>query len=333
VTRGVGILATACVFPASTRTVADIFASEHVEPSEGMFDELGIASVHVSDTESGADLALAAVSDALGAASVSGKELDLILDYSVLPQHYLVPIWNLGNKLQHELEATNAFTLGFSGGGTSNFHVALRFATSLISADDRIRTAMLFGVDIAIPDNRVINRDCPVTVLGDGASALVLAVDAERDTVLGTEVISNGSYHDVCHIPGGALAQLDREDRSELYRLRLDTTRFAAARTADTLKELGRRALLGAGLDETEVRHHIFPNLSAKDRAAYRAVWDAPASSIVDANLERHGHVQGTDLVLNLQSAIAAGDWEDDDVVLVGSHGMGFTAGVTLLRH
>lgn len=328
----VGMLATACAFPSATRTVADICADEQVELSDLALERLGIASVHVCDDESGADLALAAASSALSAAGVQGKEIDLIVDYTVLPQHFLVPVWNLGNKLQHELDATNAFTLGFSGGGTSNFHVALRFATDLIMANERVHTALLFGADTAIPGNRVINPGDPVTVLGDGASAIVLASDADRNVVLGTEIVSDGAYHDVCYIPGGALAHLDREDRTDLYRLQIDTAKLAGAPTSETLERLGDLVLDRAGRDRSDVRHFIFPNLSASDQAMCRAVWDAPASPIVDANRERQGHVQATDLVFNLETVTADDACVDGDLLLVGSHGMGFTAGVSLLR-
>jgi len=327
----VGILATSYVLPEESRSLADVCADERIELSDEDVERLGIASVDVCRTESGADLALLAAQRAIEAAGVTGRQIDVILDYTVLPQHFLVPVWNLGNKLQHELDAVNAFTLGFSGGGTSNFHVALRFATDLIASTDGIRTALLFGADIAIPGNRVINQKDPVTVLGDGASALVLAADAERDVVLATEIVSDGAYHDVCYIPGGALEQLDREEEADLYRLEIDTARLAKAPTAATLRLLGDRVLTRAGRPLADVRHLVFPNVSAVDQAAYRAVWDVPAAPVLESNRQRHGHVQATDLVLNL--AHVTGACRDGDLVLVGSHGMGFTAGVTLLRH
>ncbi len=329
----VGILATACSFPTETRSVADVFAAEGVELSDVTTARLGIDSVTVGDAEAGSELALDAARRALADAGLVGKDVHLIVDYTVLPQHFLVPVWNLGNKLQHELEATNAFTLGFSGGGTSSFHVALRFAADMIAANDRLRTALLFGADTAIPGNRVINPDDPVTVLGDGASAMVLSAEAERDVILGTELISDGAFHDVCTIPGGALAHLGQDDRADLYRLRIDTAKLSAAPTAATLERLGDAVAARTGSELSVVKHFVFPNLSAADDAMCRAVWDAAASPAIEANRRLRGHVQATDLVANLESVSADGACAEGDLLLVGSHGMGFTAGVTLLRH
>ena len=322
----------ACAYPAEAHTVARISDDEGVTLSDDALDRLGIDTVSVGAGTSGPELALEAATRALEDAGVGGKELGLIVDYSMLPQHFLVPVWNLGNKLQHELGATNAFTLGFSGGGTSNFHVALRFAADLLLANDNLRTALLFGADMAIPGNRLINREDPVTVLGDGASALVLAADAGGTTVVGTELISDGTYHDVCYIPGGALAQLDHDDQADLYRLQIDATRLAAAPTGATLERLGQQLAERTGTDLSAVKHVIFPNISAADDAACRAVWDAPPLPVVEANRRQRGHVQANDLVANLQSVTASNGCTAGDLLLVGSHGMGFTAGVSLLR-
>ena len=322
----VGIRAMACELPSEARSLADICTDEGVDLSDADRTRLGIDQVGVA--ASADDLALTAARNALERAAVTAKEVDVIVDYTVLPQRFLVPVWNLGNKLQHELGATNAFTLGFSGGGATNFHVALRFATDLIRNDDGVGTALLFGAEAAIPGNRVINPDEPVTVLGDGASALVLAGDGTDDVVLATELVSDAAFHDICHIPGGALAQLDNEDRSDLYRLRIDTARLDAARMGATLKDLGERALHRAGVGLGDVAHFIFPNLSAEDTAACRAVWNASPDPSADDNRRRNGHVQGTDLAHNLSSLPA----ERGDVVVLASHGLGFTAGVTVVR-
>jgi 3-oxoacyl-[acyl-carrier-protein] synthase III len=324
----VGILAMTTAFPSSTRSVADVCAEEGIELSAGDAERLGIDTVRACDRESGADLALRATTEALEMAGVTGKQVDVILDWTVLPQHFLVPVWNLGNKLQHELGATNAFTLGFSGGGATNLHVALRFASDLIRSDPGVRTALLFGADSAIPGNRVLGDDSPVTVLGDGASALVLGAEATTNVVLATELVSDGAYHDVCHIPGGALAHLDHEEDAELYRLRIDSAKLADAPTAATLKDLGDRALSRAGVALGDVGEVLLPNISAADDAACRAVWDARPSPASDANRRTHGHVQGNDLVLNLSTSEA----RPGDVTLVASHGMGFTAGVSVIR-
>jgi 3-oxoacyl-[acyl-carrier-protein] synthase III len=329
----VGIVATACAFPSATPTLTEICAEEGVELSQQSIHRLGIESVHASAGETGTDLALSASSTALEAAGLAGKQIDLIVDYTILPQEYLVPVWNLGNKLQYELDATNAFALGFSGGGSTNFLVALRFATDLIRANPELHTALLFGADMAIPGNRIINPGDPVTVLGDGASAVLLAEGAEHDVVIGVELASDGANHNTSYIPGGALAQLADSDRSDLYRLRIDRTQLEAAPRRETLELLERAVVDRTGVDRREIRHHVHPNVSAEDQALYRAASLGSESPAVEANRTTHGHVQATDLVLNLEAVTADGGCSAGDLVLMSSHGMGFTSGVAVLQH
>src|SRR5204863_659195 len=131
--------------------------------------------------------------------------VNVVVEYSIMPQEYLVPVWNMSNKVQAEVGAPKSFVVGFSGGGASNFMVALSSAVAMLSENEALKTALLVTGDTTIPGNRVLNPREPVTVLGDGASALVLQRDASSGVVIDTELWSDGANHDVCYIPGGSL--------------------------------------------------------------------------------------------------------------------------------
>src|SRR5205823_649187 len=107
---------------------------------------------------------------------------------------------------QHELGAKKAFTVGFSGGAASNFLVALSSGVAMLQANDNMKAALLVASDVTIPGSRVVNPGDPVSILGDGASAVVLQKGATASIILATELWSDGAMHDVYYIPGGALA-------------------------------------------------------------------------------------------------------------------------------
>jgi 3-oxoacyl-[acyl-carrier-protein] synthase-3 len=261
---------------------------------------------------------------------VDPRTVDVVIEYSIMPQEYLVPVWNMSNKVQAEVGATKSFVVGFSGGGSSNFMVALSAGAAMLSENDAIKTALLVAGDVTIPGNRVLNPANPVTVLGDGASAVVLQRDAPGGTFIDCELCSDGNNHDVCYIPGGSLAH--PEDIS-LYRMQLDKARYDAFPKAETLRRMSDRLLDRAGLTLEDVADVLCANISAEDEAALQQYFDNKISSICTANRRLHGHLQGSDFPLNYLSLIESRNLQKGDYILAVSHGMGATAAVTLIRH
>jgi 3-oxoacyl-[acyl-carrier-protein] synthase-3 len=316
-------------FPRQQRSIAELFADEGVNLSAEDAEDLGIQHVGVCNGETGSALALAAAHEALERAAVGPRDIDVIVDYSILPQEYLVPAWSMGNKLQHELGAKKAFTLGFSGGGATNFLVALQFARGLIEGESGIRTALLVGADVAITGNRILNPRAPVSVLGDGASAVVLREGDGPASVVEIELHSDGACHDVCRIAGGGVAFPERGD---LYRMELDRFRFDAMDRMSDVLRLAHRALERVGLTITDLTAALYPNISRADQLSYERTFGFEEGRGCRRNLRRFGHVQGTDLVVNLQSLLDSGALAEGETCLVASHGKGFVAGIGLLR-
>lgn len=325
----IGIAAAAVAFPERKRDVASLFQVESAGLTPEIETRLGIKEVPIADGESGSDLAVRACQDALQRAALDVAQVDIIVDYSILPQEYLVPAWNMSNKLQHVLGGKKAFTVGFSGGGATNFLVALSSAAAMLQANQKLSSALLVAADVTIPGNRILNPADPVTVMGDSAAAVILKQGGEQALVLETELHSEGSYHDVCYIPGGALAN---PDQAELYRFVLDRARYDAAPKTETLKKLLDQILTRAGVDREELAFALYTNLSHVDQEEFsKALGFAPAQ-MDSNNLVSHGHLQGTDFVLNYLSMLEAGKVEKGRHFIVASHGMGFIAGISLLR-
>jgi len=325
----VGILSAVVHVPANRVSVVDEFDAEGIRLTRAIEERLGTRFVHVCNKEGVAEMALAASREALSLACLSPDEVDVIIDYSTLPQHFLVPAWNMSNMLQHELGATKAFTLGFSGGGATNFLVALKTATDLINQDDDVTTALLVGEDRALSNNRILSPEKPLTMLGDGASAVIVKGGVSDRCILGNALFSDAAYHDACYIPGGALAF---PDNPELYRLELDTRRFENSPRWDVLDILCSKLLDQSGLTSRDISKYIYPNFSASDRTEFAQSFhlrDDQFTTIPDAG---HGHMFGHDLVLNYDGAISSGTLHTGDFHFLCSHGMGYMYGATLMQ-
>ena len=267
--------------------------------------------------------------EALQRAELDVAQVDLIVDYSILPQEYLVPAWNMSNKLQHELGAKKAFTVGFSGGGATNFLVALSSAVAILQANEKLTSALLVAADVTIPGNRILNPADPVSVFGDSAGAVILKKGMEGSVVIDTELHSEGSYHDVCYIPGGALAN---PDDPALYRMELDKQRYDKAPKTGSLPPMLETLLQRAGVKREEVVFGLYPNLSAEDQRQFASALGFDPGQTRLRNLKSHGHLQGTDFVINYLSMLENGAMNKGQYFIAASHGMGFLAGVSLLR-
>jgi 3-oxoacyl-[acyl-carrier-protein] synthase-3 len=325
----VSILAAAVQLPDHNCAVADLFQEEGITYTPDVEARLGIQRVPIRNGESGSNMAVEAARRALKLANVDPAQVDVIVEYSILPQEYLVPVWNMSNKVQGEIGAGKSFVVGFSGGGATNYLVALSSAAALLQENENLKTALLVTADVTIPGNRVLNPSSPVTVMGDAASAVVMQKGAASTTVLGTELWSEGANHDICYIPGGSLVHPDNAD---LYRLELDHTRYRAFAKVDALKRMTQPLLERAGLKLDDVASIIYPNVSSEDQAVCQEALDNKMSEVCATNLATHGHLQGTDFVVNYLSLMESGAMQKGNYILIASHGMGALAGASLLQ-
>ena len=329
----VGILSACCHFPEHERSVAELFREEQATFNSEVAAGLGIERVRLSNgqaAETASNMAVAASRAALDRAKIAPTLVDVVVEYSIMPQEYLVPVWNMSNKVQAEVGATKSFVVGFSGGGSSNVMVALSSAAAMLSENESMKTALLVTGDTTIPGNRVLNPADPVTVMGDGASAIVLQRDAPRAIVIDTELWSDGANHDICYIPGGSL--IHPEDIS-FYRMQLDKPRYDAFPRTETLRRMSDRILERNGLKFSDVACVLCSNISAQDEQAMQKAFEGKVSPVCAANRQSHGHLQGTDFPFNYLSLIESGSVSRGDHILGVSHGMGATAAVTLLRY
>ncbi len=312
-------MAASCHLPQHKRSVEDLFREEGANFSADVAARLGIKQVPIQNgdaSETASNMAVAAGREALQRAKVDPLTVDVVVEYSIMPQEYLVPVWNMSNKVQAEVGASKSFVIGFSGGGSSNFMVALSSAAAMLSENDSMKTALLVTGDTTIPGNRILNPDDPVTVMGD--------------IVIDTELWSDGNNHDICYIRGGSLIH---PDDINLYRMQLDKTRYDAFPKAETLRRMSDQLLERARLKFSDVACVLCSNISSQDEAAMQQAFEDKVSPVCASNRESHGHLQGTDFPLNYLSLTESESIKQGDYVLGVSHGMGATAAVSLFRY
>lgn len=275
-----------------------------------------------------------AAQKAISKAKIDPLEIDLII--YIGEEHKEYPLWTAGIKLQHDVGAKNAwaFDVALRCGTTI---MAIKLAKDMMTSDPGIGTVLLAG---GYRNIDFINYNNPRTRfmynLGAGGGAMVLKRAYKENEVLGTHMITDGSFsEDVIVTTGGTknpitvstlqagLYQLDVPD-SEGMKKRLERKSMknfihaidmALKKSGYTRKDIGFLALLHM---KRSAHHFILEELGV-----------TTGKSIY---LENYGHIGQIDQILSLELAEKKGKLNKGDIVVLVSAGIGYAWGATVIK-
>jgi 3-oxoacyl-[acyl-carrier-protein] synthase-3 len=297
-------------------------------PEQVLVEKFGVRGKHIAaPDEHVSDLSVRAAERLLAEAHVDPKELDVVLYYGSMYRDY--PIWQAAPHIAHRLGATNAFAVEYANvsHGTS---IALRLARDLLRAELELKNVLMVA---ACRESYLLDytneRSRFMFNFGDGAVAGLLQGDADRNEVLGSHAITDGSYSLQVKVPGGGSVDpdgyrfLDVADpasmKGGLDQVSLPNfvaaARGAVERSGLTLEQVAfvcplhtKRSMFLALLSELGMR---------QDQAVY---------------LDDTGHMSGVDPLLGLDRAVRDGRVRDGDAVLLLSAGTGYTWAASVVR-
>ena len=329
----VRIASAAYVLPENEESVAAILDAEEERVREALAplsprarqlaaENLGISSVRVCGARRPSDLALEAAREAIRLAGIQPRLVDFILDFSTFPGDGPQSI-SLAHWLSAALGAETSLNLAFRGGGCGALHLAIKTALGWMALDSKLRTALLVTGDGAPKANRSL---LPVTIQGDGASAILLSRDAAQGPVLlGVEAMTLGHLHDAIALrqtPGGIEIVADAvaiEQRVmpivylHLYRL-------------------VNKVLAAHSLTIRDVDHFVYSNISQRDREGFRRMFGLAEGGLPVTRMAEIGHTFSSDLIVNYVDLLRENRILPGQLILFASSGVGFTWGVSLAR-
>jgi 3-oxoacyl-[acyl-carrier-protein] synthase-3 len=340
---GVGILASAYVLPPAVRTAEEIFRAERIpqQPLAAAVDfrrDIGIRHVHVAEDASPSALGLDAAREALRRSGLDPGDLDLIVDYTSIPEDYVAPTWAAAGLVQRELGAHRALAVAINTGGCASYHIALQYACAQMAAKPRMRHALLFSGNKAPASNRVYY---PITITCDSGGALVLKRGHDRRRILTLNVATLGELHDVWYVAGlGGRRFLESRGVSargdEWLHMRSDMERFNEGVIKINLfmfRKVMRAAMKPLGAALGDIRCFVYPSFSVWDQRSFCSGLQIPPEAVYMGGLEMRGHLQENDMVANYDDAAAAGRIAEGDLVMVTTNGAGFNWGAAVVRH
>jgi len=280
----------------------------------------GITQRHIaSEDQVASDLALYACQNAMQAAGVTNKDIDLIIVATTTPD-MIFP--STACILQNKLGIENCPAFDVQA-VCSGFVYALATADMFVSSG-KCRNALVVGTEIY---SKILdwNDRSTCVLFGDGAGAVVLS-QSDQPGILSTHLHANGSYSNILSAPGcisGGKVQGTPYINME------GNTVFKFA--VKVLEEVVQEAIAKNNLQTTDIDWLIPHQANIRIIQSTARKLGLPMDKVVVA-VDKHGNTSAASIPLALDIAVRDGRIQSDQLILLEGVGGGFTWGAVLLR-
>ena len=280
----------------------------------------GITQRHIaSEDQVASDLAFYACQNAMKAAGVTNKDIDLIIVATTTPD-MIFP--STACILQNKLGIENCPAFDVQA-VCSGFVYALATADMFVSSG-KCRNALVVGTEIY---SKILdwNDRSTCVLFGDGAGAVVLS-QSDQPGILSTHLHANGSYSNILSAPGcisGGKVQGTPYINME------GNTVFKFA--VKVLEEVVQEAVSKNNLQTTDIDWLIPHQANIRIIQSTAKKLGLPMDKVVVA-VDKHGNTSAASIPLALDMAVRDGRIQSDQLILLEGVGGGFTWGAVLLR-
>ena len=331
---GIGVAATAHYLPERWMTAAEVGEASGIA-EDVIVEKFGLRGKHVAaEDEHVSDLAVEAASRLLAEHDVDPASIGAVLYYGSTWKDYAV--WQAAPWIAHRLGCTSAFALEYDqvSMGTP---VALRFARALLAAEPELRTVLLVA---ACRESYLLDygneRSRFMFNFGDGAVAGLLTTGADRNLLLGSHTLTDGSFSLQVKVPAGGSVEPASHSSVDARRHFLDVADPAQMKggldevSLPNFVAAAEGALARSGATVADVSYLCGIHMK---RSMHEAIVDALGLSLDRAAyLDDTGHMSGVDPLLALDRAVRSGDVRDGDLVLLLAAGTGYTWAASVVR-
>lgn len=329
--RGLGVY-----LPESYMTAKDISeATGNTWSEEAVIEKLGIKKKYIpgpndGTQEMGAKAAKAAVEDA----GIDPLDIDVILCFGEEWKEY--PLTTSALYIQDYIGATNAWGIDLQNRCCSTI-ATMKIAKDIILADPDVNTVLVAGgyrngdfVDFKDPDMSMMYN------LAAGGGALILQRGYEKNQLLGSHIISDGSLSRTAGVEiGGTLNPITRDNIDEAYKsLRL----LEAKKMKDRLNQVSMpnwiecidKSLEKSGLKKEDID---FLNILHIKRSGHLGMLKLLGlREDQSLYLEDYGHIGQVDQILTWKVARDEGLVKDGDIIVTIAAGIGYVWAANIVK-
>jgi 3-oxoacyl-[acyl-carrier-protein] synthase III len=327
VTR-VSLAATAAYLPERWMPAAEVAIASGI-PEQVLVEKFALRGKHIAAAdEHVSDMSVRACEALLADARVDAEHIDVVMYFGSMWKDYAV--WQAAPWIAHRLGAVNAYAVEYDNVSCGT-PVALRMARDMLVAEPELQNVLLVG---ACRESYLLDyqneRSRFMFNFGDGAAAALLVKGGDRNELLGSHGLTDGSLS--LHVKvarGGSVHMndgypfLDVEDPASM-KAQLDQ---ASLRNFVRVAE-GALERSGLGLDDVS-----FLCALHMKRSMHVALCESLGIEVQRAEvLDDTGHMSGVDALFSLHRAARAGRIRDGDVVLLLAAGTGYTWAASVVR-
>ena len=332
--RPVGIVGTRAWLPERWMSAAEVSAASGI-PEEVVVEKFGLRGKHVAGPdEHVSTMATAAGRELLDELDVDPTTIDAVVYFgSTWKDH---PVWHAAPRTAHDLGCTDAFALELDYVSCGS-PVALRVCRDLLRAEDDVHTVLAVA---ACRESHLVDYDNPrarfTYNFADGAVATLLSAEHDHNHVLGSHMITDGSFAHHVKVPAGGSVEPASHDSVDGRRHLLDVADPLGMKerldpvTLPNFVRVAEAACRKSGLTLADVDWVCGIHMK---RSIHLALLDALGVDHDRATyLDDTGHMSGVDPLLALDRETRAGRVGDGDVVLLIAAGTGYTWAAQVVR-
>ncbi|MDX1635538.1 MAG: beta-ketoacyl-ACP synthase III [Marinobacter sp.] len=316
------IAGTGSYLPENIMTNADL--EKLVDTSDQWIRErTGIEQRHIVDNgQTAVDLAEQAAREAITAAGIDAKEIDLIVFATSTP-----------DKIFPSCACILQARLGLHGCPAFDIQaVCSGFVYALSVADKFVRTgasrkALVIGSEVF---SKILNWEDRGTCIlfGDGAGAVVLEA-SEETGILSTHIHADGQYEDLLRVPYGISDGFDQVKAGKAFVEMKGNEVFKIA--VNTLGKIVDETLAANNMDKSEIDWLVPHQANIRIIAATAKKLRMSMDKVV-VTVNKHGNTSAASIPLALDAAVRDGRIQKNEILLLEAFGGGFTWGSALIR-
>jgi 3-oxoacyl-[acyl-carrier-protein] synthase-3 len=304
-------------------------------PEDVIVEKFGLRGKHIAAAdEHVSDMAVAAGEALLEEQDVDPESIDVVLYYGSMWRDY--PVWQVAPWIAERLGCSRAYGMEYANVSCGT-PVAMRVARNLLVAEPDVANVLVVA---ACRESYLLDysngRSRFMFNFGDGAIAGLLVGGLERNQVLQSHAITDGSFSLQVKVPAGGSVEPASEETVRERRHFLDVADPADMKdgldqvSLPNFVAVARRAVerSGARLEDVAYLCGIHMKRSMHDSIVGALGVDPRRAAYLDDT----GHMSGVDPLLALDRAARAGELADDDLVLLLAAGTGYTWAATAVR-
>jgi 3-oxoacyl-[acyl-carrier-protein] synthase-3 len=334
----VGIVGTGIYLPEGRMTAKEISEKTNgVWSEEAVIDKLGIRQKTVPQEmpkDGTQEMGALAALDALKNTGIDPKDIDVIL--SVTEEWKEYPLTTSALYIQDRIQATNAWGIDVQNRCCTTVS-AMKMAKDMLIADDEVNVIMVVGgyrngdfVDYTDKDMSMMYN------LGAGGGAIILKKNHDKNILLGSHMIADGSLSRTAGVEiGGVCNPITKDNVEEAKKsLRL----MDPKKMKERLNEVSMPNWITC-IDESLRKSNLTRNdigyldiLHIKRSGHQFMLDELGLNENQSIYLEDYGHIGQIDQILSLHLALQTGQVKDGTVVCMLAAGIGYVWAANIIR-